>query len=112
MSGTPLTDESLTAVLVHGPRPAFVHLAEYEPAYLRDLETPGYDLRVRELRHRRLRVGEPDAPVNLHCYAPADPKVRVRRSQASGDRRHPRTGWLARIGRFVGPNGLLLVTVR
>jgi GrpB-like predicted nucleotidyltransferase (UPF0157 family) len=46
-----------------------------EPAYLPDLRTVGYDLRVREPAHRCLRAGEPDAPVNLHCYPPGDPEV-------------------------------------
>ena len=41
-----------------------------------DLEAAGYALRVREAGHRCLRIGEQAAPVNLHCYAPADPEVR------------------------------------
>jgi GrpB-like predicted nucleotidyltransferase (UPF0157 family) len=41
-----------------------------EQAYLPDLESAGYDLRVREPAHRCLRIGEPGEPVNLHCYPP------------------------------------------
>ncbi len=41
-----------------------------ETSYLADLTCEGYDLRVREPGHRALRGGEPDAPVNLHCYRP------------------------------------------
>jgi GrpB-like predicted nucleotidyltransferase (UPF0157 family) len=41
---------------------------EDEPAYLPDLLAVGYDLRVREPQHRSLRIGDPDEPVNLHCY--------------------------------------------
>ncbi|HVW80930.1 MAG TPA: GrpB family protein [Mycobacteriales bacterium] len=55
-----------------------------EPAYLPDLEAAGYDLRVREPGHRCLRAGEPDEPVNLHCYPPGD--VEVRRYLAFRDR--------------------------
>jgi GrpB-like predicted nucleotidyltransferase (UPF0157 family) len=47
-----------------------------EAAYLPDLEAAGYDLRVREPKHRCLRVGEPDEPVNLHCYPPDHPETR------------------------------------
>ena len=47
-----------------------------EPAYLPDLEAAGYDLRVREPHHRRLRTGDPDEPVNLHCYPPGHAEVR------------------------------------
>lgn len=47
-----------------------------EPAYLPDLEAVGYDLRVREPRHRCLRIGEPEEPVNLHCYPPEHPETR------------------------------------
>lgn len=47
-----------------------------EPAYLPDLQAAGYDLRVREPGHRCLRAGEPDEPVNLHCYPPEHPEVR------------------------------------
>lgn len=47
-----------------------------EPAYLLDLVEAGYELRVREPRHRCLRAGEPGEPVNLHCYAADDPEVR------------------------------------
>ncbi|MBK1784711.1 GrpB family protein [Prauserella cavernicola] len=55
-----------------------------EAAYLRDLEAAGYDPRVREPGHRCLRAGEPDEPVNLHCYPPDD--VEVRRYLAFRDR--------------------------
>ncbi|GHF55627.1 GrpB-like predicted nucleotidyltransferase (UPF0157 family) [Amycolatopsis bartoniae] len=55
-----------------------------EPAYLPDLEAVGYDVRVREPGHRCLRAGEPDEPVNLHCYPPDD--VEVRRYLAFRDR--------------------------
>ncbi|ONM46735.1 GrpB family protein [Nocardia donostiensis] len=41
-----------------------------EAAYLPDLEAAGYDLIVKESQHRCLRAGEPDEPVNLHCYPP------------------------------------------
>jgi GrpB-like predicted nucleotidyltransferase (UPF0157 family) len=41
-----------------------------EQAYLPDLQAVGYELRVREPEHRCLRIGEPDAPVNLHCHPP------------------------------------------
>jgi GrpB-like predicted nucleotidyltransferase (UPF0157 family) len=47
-----------------------------EPAFLPDLEAAGYELRVREAGHRCLRIGEPDEPVNLHCYPPEDAEVR------------------------------------
>ena len=47
-----------------------------EPAFLPDLEAAGYELRVREPGHRCLRIGEPDEPVNLHCYPPEDAEVR------------------------------------
>jgi len=47
-----------------------------EPAYLPDLEAIGYELQVREPQHRCLRIGEPDAPVNLHCYPPEHPETR------------------------------------
>jgi GrpB-like predicted nucleotidyltransferase (UPF0157 family) len=47
-----------------------------EPAFLPDLEAAGYELRVREPRHRCLRIGEPHEPVNLHCYPPEDAEVR------------------------------------
>lgn len=47
-----------------------------EPAYLSDLEAVGYDLRVREPAHRCLRIGEPDEPVNLHCYPPDHDETR------------------------------------
>ena len=47
-----------------------------EPAYLPDLEAIGYQVRVREPGHRCLRAGEPDEPVNLHCYSPGDDEVR------------------------------------
>lgn len=47
-----------------------------EPSYIPDLESERYDMRVREAGHRCLRGGEPDAPVNLHCYRPDDPEVR------------------------------------
>jgi GrpB-like predicted nucleotidyltransferase (UPF0157 family) len=46
-----------------------------EQAYLPDLEAAGYDLRVREPEHRCLRTGEPDEPVNLHCYPPEHREV-------------------------------------
>lgn len=130
MSDKPLTDETLAAVLVNGPRPTWVRLSDYDPrwparfavraaellailgdrarlvehvgstavpglaakptidivvgiddpddeaAYLPDLEAAGYDLRVREPQHRCLRIGEPDEPVNLHCYPPDHPETR------------------------------------
>lgn len=47
-----------------------------DAAYLPDLEALGYELRVREPGHRCLRAGEPDEPVNLHCWAPDDPEVK------------------------------------
>jgi GrpB-like predicted nucleotidyltransferase (UPF0157 family) len=47
-----------------------------EPAYLPTLRALGYELRVREPRHRCLRIGDPDEPVNLHCYPPGDDEVR------------------------------------
>ncbi|WP_199429139.1 GrpB family protein [Qaidamihabitans albus] len=55
-----------------------------ERAYLPDLEAAGYDLRVREPGHRALRGGEPDEPVNLHCYPPGH--VEVHRYLAFRDR--------------------------
>ncbi|MEU6646417.1 GrpB family protein [Saccharomonospora sp. NPDC046836] len=55
-----------------------------EEAYLPDLEAAGYDLRVREPEHRCLRPGEPDGPVNLHCYPPDH--VEIRRYLAFRDR--------------------------
>jgi GrpB-like predicted nucleotidyltransferase (UPF0157 family) len=47
-----------------------------EDAYLPDLEAAGYDLRVHGPEHRCLRIGEPDEPVNLHCYPPDHVEVR------------------------------------
>lgn len=47
-----------------------------EPAYLSDLEAAAYNLRVREPEHRCLRTGDPDEPVNLHCYRPDHVEVR------------------------------------
>lgn len=47
-----------------------------EPAYLPDLLALGYELRVQEPGHRCLRVGEPDEPVNLHCYPPEGAEMR------------------------------------
>jgi len=47
-----------------------------EMAYLPELEAAGYDLRVREPGHRCLRIGEPDEPVNLHCYPPDHAEIR------------------------------------
>ena len=47
-----------------------------EAGYVADLEGEGYDLRVREPGHRCLRGGDPDGPVNLHCYRPDDAEVR------------------------------------
>ncbi|RBM12885.1 hypothetical protein DI005_31015 [Prauserella sp. PE36] len=55
-----------------------------EPAYLPALEAAGYDLRVREPGHRCFRAGEPDEPVNLHCYPPDH--VEVHRYLAFRDR--------------------------
>lgn len=55
-----------------------------EAAYLPDLEAAGYDLRVREPGHRCFRAGEPDEPVNLHCYPPDH--VETRRYLAFRDR--------------------------
>ncbi|WP_308282636.1 GrpB family protein [Pseudonocardia nigra] len=47
-----------------------------ERAFLPDLEAVGYDLRVREPGHRCFRAGDPDEPVNLHCYPPEHVEVR------------------------------------
>lgn len=47
-----------------------------EQAYLPALEAAGYELRVREPEHRCLRAGEPDDPVNLHCYPPEHAETR------------------------------------
>lgn len=47
-----------------------------EEAYVPDLEAAGYDLRVREPQHRCFRTGDPDEPVNLHCYPPDHVEVR------------------------------------
>jgi GrpB-like predicted nucleotidyltransferase (UPF0157 family) len=47
-----------------------------EPAYVPALEAIGYEVRVREPEHRCLRTGEPDEPVNLHCYPPGHDEVR------------------------------------
>jgi GrpB-like predicted nucleotidyltransferase (UPF0157 family) len=47
-----------------------------EPAYLPELEALGYDLRVRGPQHRCLRIGDPDEPVNLHCYPPDHAETR------------------------------------
>lgn len=47
-----------------------------ESAYLPDLQAAGYELRVTQPRHRALRAGDPDEPVNLHCYAPDDVETR------------------------------------
>ena len=41
-----------------------------ESAFVPDLEAAGYELRVREPGHRCFRTGDPDEPVNLHCYPP------------------------------------------
>lgn len=48
---------------------------EDEAAYIPDLVAIGYDLRVREPGHRCLRGGDPDLPVNLHCYRPDSVEV-------------------------------------
>lgn len=48
---------------------------EDEAAYLPDLAAHGYDVRVREVGHRCLRGGDPEMPVNLHCYRPDSPEV-------------------------------------
>lgn len=130
MPDEPLTDQALAEVLVNGPRPVWVELSEYdpawparfdaradqlrrilgdrarliehigstsvpglaakpvvdivvgiddpadEPAYLADLLAAGYQLRVREPGHRCLRIGDPDEPVNLHCYPPGNAETR------------------------------------
>lgn len=47
-----------------------------EQAYLPDLEAAGYELRVRQPQHRCLRTGDPDEPVNLHCYPPDHAETR------------------------------------
>ncbi|MCO1661079.1 GrpB family protein [Pseudonocardia sp. S2-4] len=47
-----------------------------EPAYLPELLALGYDVRVRQPDHRALRAGDPDEPVNLHCYPPGHDEVR------------------------------------
>jgi len=47
-----------------------------EPAYLPELLALGYELRVREPGHRCLRIGQPDEPVNLHCYPPGGDEIR------------------------------------
>ncbi|ASR38698.1 hypothetical protein BAY61_31005 [Prauserella marina] len=65
-----------------------------EQAYLPDLEAAGYDVRVKEPEHRCLRIGEPDEPVNLHCYPPEHVELRrylafrdqLRASDADRDR--------------------------
>lgn len=36
----------------------------------------GYELRVRASEHRAFRAGDPDQPVNLHCYPPGHTAVR------------------------------------
>jgi GrpB-like predicted nucleotidyltransferase (UPF0157 family) len=46
-----------------------------ESAYVADLTAAGYDLRVREPQHRAFRAGDPDDPVNLHCYPPGHLEV-------------------------------------
>lgn len=55
-----------------------------EPAYLPDLLAAGYELRVREPRHRCLQGGDPGLRTNLHCHRPGD--VEVRRYLAFRDR--------------------------
>ncbi len=55
-----------------------------EQAYLPDLEAAGYELRVREPKHRAFRIGDPDESVNLHCYPPDH--LEVRRYLAFRDR--------------------------
>lgn len=47
-----------------------------EPAYVPDLRAAGYDLGVVEPQHRCFRIGEPDEPINLHCYPPDHDEVR------------------------------------
>lgn len=47
-----------------------------ESAFVPDLEAAGYELRVREPGHRCFRIGDPDEPVNLHCYRPDDVAIR------------------------------------
>jgi GrpB-like predicted nucleotidyltransferase (UPF0157 family) len=47
-----------------------------EDTYLPPLRELGYELRVREPRHRCLRAEEPDGPVNLHCYPPDAPEIK------------------------------------
>ncbi|MHB1533465.1 MAG: GrpB family protein [Acidimicrobiales bacterium] len=54
-----------------------------EPAYLPDLLTAGWELRVREPGHRCLHAepavqrsdGEPTLPANLHCCRPGSPEI-------------------------------------
>jgi len=54
-----------------------------EPAYLPDLVSAGWALRVREPGHRCLRAepavqrfdGESTLPANLHCYRPSSPEI-------------------------------------
>jgi GrpB-like predicted nucleotidyltransferase (UPF0157 family) len=46
-----------------------------EAGYLPDLLDGGWQLRVREDRHRCLRGAESDMQVNLHCYCPDGPEV-------------------------------------
>ena len=46
-----------------------------EAAYIPDLVAIGYDLRVREPGHRCLRGGDPELPVNVHCYRPDSVEV-------------------------------------
>ena len=59
-----------------------------EAAYHTDLETAGYELRVREPGHRALR--ETRGPrVNLHCYAPGDDEVANYRLLRDHLRTHP-----------------------
>jgi len=55
-----------------------------EAAHLPEVVALGYELRVREPGHRCLRAGEPDAPINLHCYPPEG--LEMRRNLAFRDR--------------------------
>ncbi|MGH8866403.1 MAG: GrpB family protein [Actinomycetes bacterium] len=47
-----------------------------EASFVPALEAAGYTVLVREPGHRCFRAGEPDEPVNVHCYPPGHAEIR------------------------------------
>ncbi len=82
-----------------------------EAAYLADLVTAGWDLRVNQPGHRCLRAepadqrpeGRPALPANLHCYCPTSPDRQVPTSAGPAPGRPRRPGQIRRP-ETVAPN--------